>query len=244
MERWKELLTSGEPGEIEARIRRHDGVYRWFLIRVAPFRDETGAISRWYGTSTDIDDRKHAEEELRARENDLRRILDGIPGFVCTLSPAGRIELANQQLLSYFGKTLDEINAWMGSDAIHPDDLAHVIEHHTRSMTTGTPYDFEFRCRRADGVYRWFQARNLPMRDSDGRITGWSALMTDIEDRKRAEEKLRESEYEARLTLDSIPGFVAQLSPIGNLEMVGRPGLLRPDSRRIRRVGNKRHDSS
>jgi PAS domain S-box-containing protein len=53
-------------------------------------------------------------------------------------------------------------------------------------MTTGTPYDFELRYRRADGVYRWFQARNLPMRDSEGRITGWSALITDIDDRKRA----------------------------------------------------------
>ena len=68
MERWGALLVSGEPGEIEARLRRHDGVYRWFLIRVEPFRDETGRLVRWYGTSTDIDDRKRVEEQLRRSE--------------------------------------------------------------------------------------------------------------------------------------------------------------------------------
>jgi PAS domain S-box-containing protein len=65
MERWMKMLASGEPGDIEARLRRHDGVYRWFLIRAEPFRDESGKIVRWYGTSTDIDDRKRAEEELK-----------------------------------------------------------------------------------------------------------------------------------------------------------------------------------
>jgi PAS domain S-box-containing protein len=218
-------MTRGTPFDSELRYRRADGLFRWSQTRILPVRDTEGSIIRWFGLITDIDDRKRAEEALRASENDLRKVLDSIPGLVCTLSPAGRIELANQQLLSYFGKTLDEINAWMGSDAIHPDDLAHVIEAHTRSMTTGTPYDFEFRCRRADGVYRWFQARNLPMRDSDGRITGWPALMTDIEDRKRAEEKFRESEYEARLTVDSIPGLIAVLTTSGEVERVNQPLL-------------------
>jgi PAS domain S-box-containing protein len=58
MEKWRELLVSGEPGEIEARLRRHDGLFRWFLIRVEPLRDDTGNILRWYGTSTDIESLK------------------------------------------------------------------------------------------------------------------------------------------------------------------------------------------
>ncbi|HXZ81709.1 MAG TPA: sigma 54-interacting transcriptional regulator [Terriglobales bacterium] len=74
MEKWKGMLVSGEPGEIEARLRRHDGVYRWFLIRAEPFRDEAGMIIRWYGTSTDIDDRKRAEEELRAAMSERARL--------------------------------------------------------------------------------------------------------------------------------------------------------------------------
>src|SRR5215813_4083407 len=71
LEKWTKMLTSGEPDEIEARLRRHDGVYRWFLIRAQPFRDEAGNIVRWYGTSTDIDDRKRAEEKLGRSETFL-----------------------------------------------------------------------------------------------------------------------------------------------------------------------------
>jgi PAS domain S-box-containing protein len=73
MEKWRELLVSGEPGEIEARLRRHDGVFRWFLIRVEPLRDETGNILRWYGTSTDIESLKQTEETLREDEREVRR---------------------------------------------------------------------------------------------------------------------------------------------------------------------------
>ena len=76
MEKWSELLVSGEPGEIEARLRRRDAVYRWFLIRVEPFRDESGKIIRWYGTSTDIEVLKETEEKLREGECELRRITD------------------------------------------------------------------------------------------------------------------------------------------------------------------------
>ncbi|MGA8670907.1 MAG: PAS domain-containing protein [Terracidiphilus sp.] len=97
MNRWQELLVSGERGEIEARIRRHDGEYRWFLIRVAPFHDESGAILRWYGTSTDIHDRKLVEEALRASEAQLRLIIDSTPGFLGVLSPAGEVEFVSRQ---------------------------------------------------------------------------------------------------------------------------------------------------
>ena len=219
-------ISSGSGFAFETRsLRAKDGTYRWHLQQAVPLRDVDGKVLRFVGTTTDIDNQKRAEEGLRTRESDLRKILDGIPGFVCTLSPTGRIELANQQLLKYFGKTLDELNGWAVSDAIHSDDLPHVIEDHTSSMTTGTPYDFEFRCRRADGVYRWFQARNLAMRDSDGRIIGWSSLMTDVEDRKRAEEALRESEHESRLIVDSIPGLIAVLDTSGEIERVSQPLL-------------------
>ena len=225
MERWKGLLTSGEPGEIEARIRRHDGVYRWFLIRAAPFRDETGAILRWYGTSTDIDDRKRAEEALRASETDLRQILDSIPGLVCTSSAAGEMELTNRPFLEYFGRTLEEMKDWANGDAVHADDLPRTLLAFTHAIATGTLLDIETRFRRADGVYRWFQDSGCPVRDTDDRITGWYFLITDIDDRKRAEDALRASEYEARLIVDSIPGMVGVTSPSGNLEMVSHQAL-------------------
>src|ERR1700758_1448173 len=101
MERWRELLVSGEAGEIEARLRRYDGVYRWFLIRVEPFRDETGKLLRWYGTSTDIESLKQTEEKLRQEERELRRITDAIPQAIVVLDPSGAPIYANQATLDY-----------------------------------------------------------------------------------------------------------------------------------------------
>jgi PAS domain S-box-containing protein len=225
MKRWQELLVSGEPGEIEARLRRHDGEYRWFLIRVAPFHDESGAIVRWYGTSTDIQDRKLADEGLRASETNLRQTVNSIPGLICTMSPTGEIEELNRPLLEYFGKTPEELKGWRMTDAVHPDELPEVVKAYTYSITTGTPYEIEHRCRRADGVYRWFQVRASAVRDADGDITGWYVLLTDIEDRKRAEDALRASETNLREILDSIPGLVCTLSPDGEMELTNRPFL-------------------
>src|SRR5271168_707365 len=89
MEKWQEQLGSGESGEIEARVRRYDGVYRCFLIRVAPFRDESGKIVRWYGTSTDIENLKQTERKLREDERELRQITDAIPQAVVVQDPSG-----------------------------------------------------------------------------------------------------------------------------------------------------------
>src|SRR5262245_15022118 len=103
----------------------------------------------------------------------------------------GEVEYVNRQILDYFGKTLDELKEWGTTDAVHPDDLPRVIDACRRSIETGLPYEFEHRIRRADGVYRWFQSRGLPLRDSEGRVDRWYNLLTDIDDRRQMEEKLR-----------------------------------------------------
>ena len=97
------------------------------------------------------------------------------------------------------------MKGWATSDAVHRDDLPRVVAAFTHSITTGTPYDIEHRCRRADGVYRWFQVRALPVRDTANRITGWYVLLTDIDDRKRAEDGLRASERDLRSIINTIP---------------------------------------
>ena len=219
-------VRSGQGFTLEARsLRARDGTYRWHLIQAVVLHDAEGKVLKFVGTTTDIDDQKRAEEKLRESEYEARLIVNSIPGLVCTLNPAGQIDLANRPLLDFFGMTVEELNSWGTNGAVHPDDLQRVIAELTHSMTTGTAYDSELRYRRADGLYRWSQTRILPVRDTEGRITRWYGLITDIDDRKRAEEGLRESEYEARLTVDSIPGMVALLSPTGNLEMVSHQAL-------------------
>ena len=129
-------------------------------------------------------DLQRSEAAIRASEQCLRLIVDTIPGFVCTLSPAGEIELLNRQVLEYFGKPAEDLKDWATSDAVHPDDLPRVIDAWRHSVATGQPYENEHRNRRADGVYRWFHSRALPARDTEGRVTGWYMLLTDIDDRK------------------------------------------------------------
>jgi PAS domain S-box-containing protein len=106
----------------------------------------------------------------------------------------GEVEFLNRQTLEYFGKTNEELENWALIGAVHPDDLPRVIEARTKSIEAEQIYEVEHRCRRADGVYQWFQVRGLPVRDTKGRVTSWYLLLTDIEERKQAEDKLRQSE--------------------------------------------------
>ncbi|MCU1307925.1 MAG: hypothetical protein JWN45_2620, partial [Acidobacteriaceae bacterium] len=142
-------------------------------------------------TNIELEELIRVEVPLRANEPSLRLILDTVPGFVCTLSAAGELQFLNRQVLEYFGKTTEELKNWATSGAVHPDDLPRVIEAWRRSVETGEPYVLELRQRRADGVYRWFQSRAIPSRDTVGRVTGWYMLLTDIDDRKRGGDELQ-----------------------------------------------------
>ena len=133
---------------------------------------------------------KHAEEALRARELNFQLIVESIPALVAVLTPTGQVEALNQPVLDYFGKSFEELTRWANSDAVHPDDLAHVIESRQKALESGEPYEGESRHRRADGVYRWFHVRGFPLKDTDGRILRWCFLLADIDDRKRAEAQL------------------------------------------------------
>src|ERR1700691_4104088 len=105
MQKWRGLLISGEAGDIETRMRRHDGVFRWFLIRFEPFRDEIGKIAMWYGVSTDIENLKQTEEKLRKDERELRQITDAIPQAIIVQDPCGVPIYANRAALHYTGFT-------------------------------------------------------------------------------------------------------------------------------------------
>jgi PAS domain S-box-containing protein len=208
--------------EYERRVRHRDGQYRWLLIQYNPLLNERGEVIRWYATGTDIDDRRRAEDALRSNEQSLRLIIDGIPGFVSTANASGELELVSRQVLDYFGKTAEEMKQWEIGDAHHPDDLARVLDVYKRSIETGEPLDFETRNRRADGVYRWFHVRGRPQRDAEGRIVRWYNLVTDIDDRKRAEEALQQSEHHLELLVETIPALVMRTTADGTLDYVNR----------------------
>ena len=191
---WESISEVDGPREIEARIRRSDGVYRWFLVRCSPLPEASGVISRWYVAAADIDDRKRAEHALRTSEETFRSIVDGIPGLVFTTAADGEVEFVNRPLREYFGIPLEEVKAWTTGGVVHPEDLPEVVAKWKHAVETGRPYVHENRLRRVDGTYRWFHAQTIPVRDAQGRILRWYALLTDIEDLKFAEERLRRSE--------------------------------------------------
>jgi PAS domain S-box-containing protein len=135
-----------------------------------------------------------ANEQLKKSEEDSRLIVDNIPGLIALLSATGEIEVVNRQLFEYFGQTLEELKLWGTSDTIHPEDLPRVLEVFSRSIATGNPYEVLQRFRRWDGVYRWFSNSGSPLRDTTGTIARWCVLLTDVDERKRAEDELRRKE--------------------------------------------------
>ena len=185
-------------------------------------RDESGEIVKWYGTNIDIEDRKRGEEALRARELSWRQVVDNIPGLVATMGPMGEVEFLNRQTLEYFGKTNEELKDWALIDAVHPDDLPRVIEARKKSLDAGQVYEVEHRCRRADGVYRWFQVRGLPVRNVEGTLTAWYLLLTDIDDLKKAEAALQSNERNLSLIINTIPTHIYVLNTEGAVQYVNQ----------------------
>ena len=232
--RWKPALFSAR-----------DRTYRWHLIQAVVLHDAEEKVLKFVGTAANIDDQKRAEEGLRESEYEARLNVDSIPGMVALLSPTGNLEMVSHQALEFFGRTIEELSGWGTNDTIHPEDLPGAIDAFTLGLTAGRPYEFSARFRRADGVYRWFQDRSSPLRDRNGKIARWYLLITDIDDQKRAEEALRESEHESRLIVDSIPGLIAVLSTSGEIERASQPLLdyLGRVAGRIASMGRRRHHS-
>lgn len=191
---WRDGIDTGLPQEAEGRLRRHDGTYRWFLFRSSSVRDKNWNVIKFYGFITDIEDRKRIEQALAASEAEARLAMDSIDGMICLFTPEGVLNGGNRKLLDYFNLPLEEVMKWATNGITHPDDLQHCIESFMASVASGEPYDFETRFRRFDGVFRWFQIRGLPLFNSQGEIIRWYGLLTDIDDRKRAEEKLKHSQ--------------------------------------------------
>ena len=194
--KWQEVVTSGRGGEIEARLRRSDGSYRWFLCRAEPARDDQGTIVAWYGTDTEIEDRKNAEAEAK-------RIVDAIPLQIVVLHADGTALTANRASLDYHGLTVDQVANHDARKLIfHPEDVERLKDERQQALAHGMPFSLEWRARRHDGEYRWFLVQYNPLRDAEGRVVYWYATGTDIEERKRAELRVRNENQALRDEID------------------------------------------
>jgi len=214
MDYWHHVLASGETGEIEARLRHFDGEFRWFLFRASPLRNDSGKVVKWYGTNTDLEDRKRAEdelgkafEEIAKSEAELRTIIDAIPQVIVALGADGSFLSANRALLAYTGLTRDELGSEKVRAVFHPEDSERLRDERAAAISRGVPFHYERRVRRKDGHDRWFLVQYNPLRDERGEVIRWYATGTDIDDRKQAEERTRQENVALREQIDQVLMF-------------------------------------
>lgn len=199
-------IASGAPYKIEQRLRRFDGAYRWFDNRGNPLRDDNGNVVAWHVVLSDIDDLKRAEQEVVARERELRQQAETFPQMLWSATADGDIDYCNERLLEFSGLTAEEVTGERWVNLLHRDDRTPTAEIWMHCVATGTPYSVEVRqFHAADRTHRWVLTLALPLRDGDGHIVKWYGSCVDIHDRKQAEDAVRASERHLAQLIATIP---------------------------------------
>src|ERR1700686_2957252 len=201
---WLPNLESRTAHDAVCRFRGADGQYRWFAVSGAPLKAGDGRVLRWYGVMIDIDDRTKAEEAIRESEYKLRQIIDTVPGLIWPTAPDGEPTHVSQRLLDYSGMRFEEFKHRGWEALMHLADFPATAKAIYHAIQTATSYQGVMRLRRADGEFRWHHSHAEPLRDRQGRIIQWYGLSVDIDEAKRAEDRLRRSEAylaEAQLEL-------------------------------------------
>lgn len=215
---WRRSLETGAPFHAEFRIRRANGVYAWAKTAAKPLLDAEGHVSGWFGTSIDIDLPKKTEAALRAKELQLRQLIEAVPTMIWSTTAAGTPTYANKRFVDTTGASLADITAPDGSaslSVIHPQDRQAAKDAFFKSMQVGIPYAATYRQLRADGSYRWTETRAEPLRDEAGVILQWYGVSVDIHERVVAEISLRESEHAHRQLVETLPALIYCATPEG-----------------------------
>jgi PAS domain S-box-containing protein len=177
----------GEIQTVETVRSRKNGTRVPVSIVRVPVMSEGRQIAE-YAIYRDITERKRAEEAFRRSEKELRDVIETIPAMVWSTLPDGHADFFNRRWQEFTGLSLEESLGWDWEAPIHPEDLERYMAKWRASIATGQPFEAEVRFRRAaDGEYRWFLDIGMPLRDEEGRVLKWYGVVTDIDDRKRAE---------------------------------------------------------
>jgi PAS domain S-box-containing protein len=170
----------------------------------------------------------------------LRALIDSLPALIHTGRPDGHLDFFNQRWLQFVGLRLEELEGWKWTSAVHRDDVAALIARWRVCLASGEPLGFEARVRRADGEYRWMLHQKVAVRDESGHIVKWYGTSTDIEDRRQAEQKLRQvleeirgSEANLRRAIDTIPALVSSFLPDGSNEFMNKLPVFPLNSRNV-----------
>ncbi|MEG4021525.1 PAS domain S-box protein [Microcoleus sp. S13C4] len=208
-------LTQGK-GKNERWHLRKDGSRFWGSGLVMPLRDAAGEVQGFLKIMQDKTERQQIEEALRQSENRYRTLADAVPQLMWINTADGRLEFCNEHWKSYTGMRPAEFPlAAPVLQLFHPDDLPTVVATRTKAIETGESYEFECRVRRFDSTYRWHLARLVPIKDRRGQVVQWAGIGIDIDDRKRAEESLAESDRRFRFLAESLPHLIWNVDSAG-----------------------------
>jgi PAS domain S-box-containing protein len=200
---WEDARQKGITFIVEHRIRSASGEYRWFLVRGEPYRDPaTGKLVRWYGTSTDIHDRKVSQQALQASEERYRTLTTATSQIVWCAEPSGEIFADSPSWREFTGQTYEEWKGFGWTNALHPEDPPRILPIWKQCVAERRIFEVEYRLRRADGQYRWTAVRGVPVLNTDGTIREWVGTNTDITEKKQAAIELQLSQERLRLATE------------------------------------------
>ncbi len=165
------------------------------------------------------------QEALTSSEQELRLLVETIPALVWRAGPEGNIEYVNKRVLDYLGAPLGEVIGWGWMDKVHPDDVAFKVRTWLQNLESGKPHQAACRFRGADSRYRWFEVRAEPLRANDGSVLSWYGVLIDIDDRRKAQEAVRESEYKLRQIIETVPSLLWSLGPDGEQTQLNQRAL-------------------
>ena len=203
------------PHTLEYRAVRPDGSVVWVRDRGFPvYDDDDGTLRYLAGIAEDVTVQKQAEQALHESERRYRFLAESIPQIVFTARPDGVVNYHNEQLLHYLGATREELSRLGWIHFRHPDDREEASRQWSRAVATGEPYECTYRMRRGgDGAWRWHLARATPMRDESGAVVMWFGTCTDVDDQRRAQDLLGESEQEFRAVFELAGSGKAMVEP-------------------------------
>jgi len=195
-DRWKEIHRRGLAGEIlreeSDRFERADGSVQWIRWEIRPWYEMKGAIGGIVIFAEDITASKQSEEALRQSEERFQAMANGIPQLAWMAEADGSIFWYNQRWYEYTGTTFEQMQGWAWQSVHDPAVLPKVLEKWKASISIGQPFDMEFPLRGADGRFRVFLTRIVPVKDPEGRVARWFGTNTDISEREEAKQRLRE----------------------------------------------------
>ncbi len=196
--------------ETDFRLLLPNGPAKYIHMVGHPVVNASGDVIELVGTAMDVTEQHEARaalqiafEQIKAEETELRRMTDAIASYIYVLRPDGTALYANQTVLDYIGLTLEDVQREdHRARVLHPEDVERLREERLEALARGKPFELEQRALGKDGKYRWFLVRYNPLRDDQEHIIRWYATETDIEDRKQAEERMRDENLALREQID------------------------------------------